>query len=52
VLERSGIPTRALYDAFRAEGETYESVGRWYAVEASAVREAVQFETELTKQAA
>jgi uncharacterized protein (DUF433 family) len=50
-LEGTGIPTRVLFDAFFAEGETEESVARWYGVKRHEVRQAVKFET-LLKRAA
>lgn len=46
-LAEVGVPTRALLNAFDAEGETYESVAGWYEVTPDFVREAVRFEMEL-----
>jgi len=47
VLEESRIPTRTLFRAFMAEGETYESVANWYRVPKKLVEEAIIFETKL-----
>lgn len=47
ILRESGVPTRALLDAFSAEGETYESVSAWYDVPVDQVKEAIRFEMEL-----
>ncbi len=49
VLEKSGVPTRTLFDAFNAEDETYESVASWYDVPVKEVKEAVKFEFDLAK---
>jgi len=46
VLRDMGIPTRALSDAFDAEG-SLESVSRWFEVPEELVVEAVQFERRL-----
>ncbi len=43
ILGSAGVPTRALYDAFRAEG-SIERVARWYKVDPTLVQEAVAFE--------
>jgi uncharacterized protein (DUF433 family) len=51
VLKDSHIPTIALFDAFNAEGETYESVARWYEIKENKVKEAVRFEVELSRAA-
>ena len=48
-LEDNGVPTQALYNAFRAEGETYESVAVWYDVPTEQVQEAVRFEVDLAR---
>lgn len=45
VLQKHGIPTRALFEAYRAEGETVETVALWYDVSANDVHEAIKFET-------
>lgn len=44
VTDEQGVPTQALFDAFQAEGETYESVGYWYEVPSEIVEQAVKFE--------
>lgn len=44
VLIDCGVPTSALFDAFHANGETYESVAKWYEVPIDQVKEAVRFE--------
>ncbi len=44
VTDKDGVPTRALFDAFQGEGETYESVGYWYDVPPEIVKQAVKFE--------
>ena len=44
VLDESGIPTRTLVDALRAENDDYKKVARWYEVSEDAVREAERFE--------
>lgn len=46
VLRDVGIPTRALNDAFDAEGDV-EAVSRWFEVSQELVLEAVQFERRL-----
>ncbi len=51
VLKDSGVPTRALFDAFNAEDETYESVAHWYDVPVEQVKEAVKFEFDLARAA-
>lgn len=51
VMETSGTPTRAIFDAFRADGETYESVGYWFEVPPEEVEEAVTFEFEIARTA-
>jgi len=43
ILGPASVPTRALFDAFRAEG-SIERVARWYKVEPALVQEAVAFE--------
>lgn len=43
ILRPAGVPTRALYDAFRAEG-SIERVAHWYKVQPGLVQEAVAFE--------
>lgn len=43
ILGPAGVPTRALYDAFRVEG-SIERVAHWYKVEPNLVQEAVAFE--------
>lgn len=49
VIDESGVPTEALFDAFKAEGETYETVSHWYDVPVEHVQQAVQFETEYAR---
>ncbi|MFD0987995.1 hypothetical protein [Methyloligella solikamskensis] len=49
IMDESGVPTRILFDAFLAEGETEESVSRWYGVNPETVKEAVRFETLLKR---
>lgn len=51
VFKDSGVPTRALYDAFQANGETYTSVARWYEIKDSDVKAAVRFERDIQKAA-
>lgn len=51
VLDESGVPTQALFDAFNAESETYESVAFWYEIPVEHVRQAVRFETEYSRAA-
>ncbi len=51
VLKDNGVPTRALFDAFHAEGETYETVAHWYDVPPEQVEEAVRFELDLSRAA-
>jgi uncharacterized protein (DUF433 family) len=46
-LEESGVPTEALYDAYRAEDEDFDSVARWFSVPAKQVKEAVNFQVKL-----
>lgn len=48
-LKDSGVPTQALYNAFRAEDETYESVAAWYDVPTEQVQEAIRFEVDLAR---
>ena len=43
ILGPVGVPTRAIFDAFRAEG-SIERVAHWYKVEPNLVQEAVAFE--------
>jgi uncharacterized protein (DUF433 family) len=43
----SGIPTEALYDAYRADGDSYKSVSRWFGIPVEKVKEAVDFECDL-----
>jgi uncharacterized protein (DUF433 family) len=50
VLADSGVPTRALYDAFLAEDKDPAAVASWYDVSLSRVREAVRFERGLLKE--
>jgi uncharacterized protein (DUF433 family) len=47
VLKDEGIPTRALYEAFQAEGDDADSVGKWFEITPARVREAVTFEINL-----
>lgn len=49
VLDESGVPTEAIFDAFKAEGETYETVSHWYEVPVEHVQQAVRFETEYVR---
>jgi uncharacterized protein (DUF433 family) len=44
ILRKSEIPTKALFNSFTAEGETYSSVAAWYDVPVDHVEEAVRFE--------
>jgi len=44
VLEESGVPIEALYEAFVAEGEDYDAVARWFDVPKKQVKEAVNFQ--------
>lgn len=45
----AGIPTRILYEAFQAEGDSIESVAEWYGVNPAIVQNAIAFELELAK---
>jgi len=47
ILEQSATPTRALLDAFHAEGESYEMVANWYQLPVEQVRQAIEFEFQL-----
>lgn len=47
-LDDSGIPTKALYDAYLAEGNNYTKVSRWFGIPTRRVKAAVKFEEELT----
>jgi uncharacterized protein (DUF433 family) len=49
IVEGYGVPTRALYEAFQAEGESVDSVATWYELPTEIVRTAVRFELELAK---
>ena len=51
VLNDSGIPTRALYDAFMAEDRNAPIVAKWFDVPVQRVKEAVRFETALSRAA-
>ncbi|WP_417518722.1 hypothetical protein [Minwuia sp.] len=44
-MNESGVPTRAIYDAYRVEDETTESVAFWFEIDPLQVHEAVRFET-------
>lgn len=46
-LQEHGVPAEALYEAYRAEGEDFDSIARWFAVPLEQVREAVSFCVEL-----
>jgi uncharacterized protein (DUF433 family) len=46
VVDREGVPTAVLAGAYAAE-ESIEAVSRWYEVEPSSVRDAVEFEKSL-----
>jgi uncharacterized protein (DUF433 family) len=46
-LEESGVPAEAFYEAYRAEGEDFDSVARWFDVPLKQVKEAVSFYVEL-----
>ena len=47
--EKTGIPTKTLYDAVKAGGgQSYKEVATWFDVPESAVKAAVQFEKSLT----
>lgn len=43
-LDKSGVPTSALYEAYLAEGENLAAVARWFEVPVEHVREAIRFE--------
>ena len=47
ILEDVSIPTVVLFDAFRANNDDAELVGRWYQVRPEQVRAAVRFEERL-----
>jgi uncharacterized protein (DUF433 family) len=47
VIEKYGVPTKVLFDAFNAEGGSYESVAYWFDVAEEDVKEAVRFEVSL-----
>lgn len=47
VLRDSGVPTKAIFDACNAEGETYKTVSHWYQVPEEHVKKAVRFEVQL-----
>lgn len=47
VIDSTGVPTRALFDAMRVEGDV-ERVAHWYKVDPSCVQEAVAFEFRIT----
>lgn len=47
VIEKAGIPTETIYSAFRAEGNDYAGVSRWFDIEQQRVKEAVDFELNL-----
>lgn len=51
ILAEEGIPTRAIFDALWADGETEESVAYWFDISVERVKESVKFET-LIRQAA
>ena len=42
-LQEHGVPAEALYEAYRAEGEDFDSVARWFDVPKEQVKEAVSF---------
>lgn len=46
-VSKSGIPTRALFLNWKAEGFDYPSVADWFEVDEDNVREAVEYELEL-----
>jgi uncharacterized protein (DUF433 family) len=48
IVERSCVPTRALFDAHRA-GEAPESIARWFRVELDEVKAAIAFEKSLRR---
>ena len=43
-IDKSGVPTETLYEAYLAEGNNYQAVARWFNVPPEHVKEAVQFE--------
>ncbi|HKD47230.1 MAG TPA: DUF433 domain-containing protein [Rhizomicrobium sp.] len=47
ILKKEGIPTRALFEAFQAEGDDADSVAKWFQITPDQVREAVEFEINL-----
>lgn len=47
-LEPSGVPTKSIYDLFRSEDNDLGSVADWFDLEVSSVREAVQFEIDIS----
>lgn len=47
-LEKSGVPTEAIYAAFVAEGRDSRVVAKWFDVSADEVKEAVAFEEAVT----
>ncbi|MDB5822027.1 MAG: hypothetical protein JWR21_731 [Herminiimonas sp.] len=47
VIEKYGVPTKALFDAFNAEDGSYESVAYWFDIAEADVKEAVRFEVSL-----
>jgi uncharacterized protein (DUF433 family) len=48
IVERSCVPTRALFDAHTA-GETSESIAKWFRVDLDEVRAAIAFEKSLRR---
>lgn len=51
VLTDTGVPTRALYDSYVAEGRKADVVAHWYEVDKRRVVEAVRFEENLARAA-
>jgi uncharacterized protein (DUF433 family) len=47
VLKEEQIPTRAIYEAFQAEGDDADSVAKWFQINPQRVRDAVEFELNL-----
>lgn len=47
ILKEEGVPTRALFEAFQAEGDDTDAVAKWFQITPARVREAVEFEINL-----
>lgn len=50
VLDDSGVPTSAIYDAYNAENQNTDIVAKWFQVPNRRVKEAVLFESSLAHQ--